>query len=427
MTLALALVVLGLQGSVLTLDEAVRTAETHQPQMHQARAERDAADARTDQALAPLLPQVHAGATYQRTTANRVLRVGTDPRMVAAQPPPRHDLWNFFRFELTATQLVYDFGQSTGKLSAGKAAAKAQAETERATRLSVIAGARLAFFAALAHKELVSVARQAVDNQKRHLEQVEGFVEAKTRPQIDLAQARLDQANAEVQLIQAENAYDTAKAELNQAMGVEQGTDYDLADASIPPVPGEEGPTDALVTQALRTRPEFVSLTEQARAEEARVRSAFGAYAPTLSVGAGATEAGQDLAQLRWNYYGLVTISWPLFDGMGTPARVREARANLAVVQARTGALRHQVRLDIERARLALRAARSTLNAAGRALDNADERLRLAEGRYEAGVGNAIELGDALLARSAAAAQKIQADYLLSAARAQLRQALGRD
>jgi outer membrane protein len=427
MTFALALVVLGLQGSVLTLEEAVRTAEVHQPQMHQAHAERDVADARADQALAPMLPQVNAAAIYQRTTANRVLRIGTDPRIVAAQPPARHDLWNSFRFEVTATQLVYDFGQSTGKFSAGKAAAKAQAQTERATRLSVIASARLAFFAALAHKELVSVARQAVDNQKRHLDQVEGFVQAKTRPQIDLAQARLDLANAEVQLIQAENAYDAAKAGLNQAMGVEQGTDYELANASIPPVPGEEGPTDALVTQALRARPEFVSLTEQARAEEARVSSALGAYGPTLSVGAGATERGQELGQLRWNYYGLVALSWPLFDGLATPAHVREARANLAVVQARTEALRQQLRLDIERARLALRAARSTLNAAGRALDNAEERLRLAEGRYEAGVGNAIELGDALLARSAAAAQKVQADYLLSAARAQLRQALGRE
>ncbi|MGZ3425302.1 MAG: TolC family protein, partial [Polyangia bacterium] len=52
--------------------------------------------------------------------------------------------------------------------------------------------------------------------------------------------------------------------------------------------------------------------------------------------------------------------------------------------------------------------------------------LRLAEGRYQAGVGSIIELGDAQVAATTAAAQKVQADYNVSTARAQLLNALGR-
>ncbi len=37
-------------------------------------------------------------------------------------------------------------------------------------------------------------------------------------------------ANARVQLITAENNYETAKAQLNLAMGVEMPTNYDVAD-----------------------------------------------------------------------------------------------------------------------------------------------------------------------------------------------------
>jgi len=56
---------------------------------------------------------------------------------------------------------------------------------------------------------------------------------------------------------------------------------------------------------------------------------------------------------------------------------------------------------------------------------NARERLRLAEGRYAAGVGSPIELGDAQLALTTAQAQAVQAQYNLSSARADLLAALG--
>ncbi|HET6438852.1 MAG TPA: TolC family protein, partial [Anaeromyxobacter sp.] len=57
---------------------------------------------------------------------------------------------------------------------------------------------------------------------------------------------------------------------------------------------------------------------------------------------------------------------------------------------------------------------------------NAREQLRLAEGRYQAGAGSIIELGDAQIAASTAAAQRVQAEYNLAAARASLVRSLGR-
>jgi len=64
--------------------------------------------------------------------------------------------------------------------------------------------------------------------------------------------------------------------------------------------------------------------------------------------------------------------------------------------------------------------------AADEAIANAREQLRLAEGRYAGGLGNAIELGDAQIAFTGAAAQAVQARYNLATARAQLAAALGK-
>ena len=73
-----------------------------------------------------------------------------------------------------------------------------------------------------------------------------------------------------------------------------------------------------------------------------------------------------------------------------------------------------------------MRAAKELLSATGDALTNARERLRLAEGRYQAGTGSIIELGDAQVALSTAASQQVRAQYTLASARAQLQKALAR-
>src|SRR6202008_3032519 len=110
-------------------------------------------------------------------------------------------------FGVTASQLIYDFGAGYEAFRAAKENARAQAENEQSVEQLVAFDVRTAFFQARASKELVAVARDNLANQERHLAQAQTFVQVGTRPEIDLAQARTDVANARVQHIQAENAY----------------------------------------------------------------------------------------------------------------------------------------------------------------------------------------------------------------------------
>jgi len=411
--------------ATLTLGDAVRMARAHQPRLEESRSAAEAARARVAEARAPLFPQITAHAGYRRTTGNRVLRAGTDPRLLATQPPPTTTLYNFFNFDITATQLVYDFGQASSRLDSASATAESLAEAERATRMSVVTDVRLAYFAALGQRGLVDVARAAFDNENKHLAQAEAFVASKTRPEIDLVQARASVADAEVALIQAENGYRIAKAELNRAMGVESGIDYDLAVESLAPVPGEDAGIEGLLAEAMR-RPDVVSLDRQTEAMVALERAARGSYGPTLSVEGQVNEVGTELAGVRYNYFGLVTLTWPLFQGMLTPARVNEAHANVAVTRAQAAALRQDIRLDVERALMAVRASKAVIASAERSNENAAERLRLASERYGNGIGNALELDDAIVAAASSAARAVTAKVSLSLARAQLLHAIGR-
>src|SRR5512137_2163223 len=58
---------------VLTLDEALRMARMHHPQLQAAHAQTDASTAKIDSARAPLLPQVTGTASYQRATRNATI------------------------------------------------------------------------------------------------------------------------------------------------------------------------------------------------------------------------------------------------------------------------------------------------------------------------------------------------------------------
>jgi outer membrane protein len=410
---------------IVTLDQAVQTARERQPQLRQARANTEAAGARARQSFSPLLPQVTATAGYQRTTANAIERPG-GTSVTGVGAGSSWDTFNSFSDSIQASQLLFDFGVQTNRWRSAKALADAQAANEHATMLQVDYNVRAAYFDTRANQALVQVARENLANLQQHLQQTEGFVQAGTRAEIDLIQARADTANARVTLINAENAFQTSKLNLNAAMGVQEPTDYDVADVQQPPVTGEDTPLDPLLEEASKARPEVQSLEEQIRAEQLTVRAIQGQYGPAISATAGLQQGGTSLDKLGWNAAVGLSLTWNIFQGGLTKAQVSEAQANVMAAVAQLDLQRQQIRSDVDSARLAVRAAKESLSATKDALVNARERLRLAEERYAVGVGSAIELGDAQLALTQAAGQAVQADDRLSTARAQLLRALGR-
>ena len=413
-------------GRVLTLDQALQTARKNQPQIWQAQANRDASAARADELRAPLLPQLNLTAGYQRSTANFVARPGSVPSSVMTGGQSTSlDTYNYWSSGLTLSQYIWDFGQTTGRWHAAQAGTESLEATAHAVEQQVVASVRTAYFTARAQQSLIAVAKENLTNLDRHLKQIEGFVTAGTRPKIDLAQARADRANGLVQLISAQSNYGVAKAQLNQAVGETGNTDYDVQDETLPPVPGEDGNLAELLNDALQTRPELLAQARQIRGFQFTESAAKGAYGPTLGASMNFTEAGIDLSGLTWNWAAGVSLNWGLFQGLLTRSQIKEAHANVNLAKAQSAAVTNQVRFEVEQAQLQVRAAKATLEAVGEALFNSQERLRLAEGRYQAGVGSIIELGDAQVATSTAAAQRVQAEYNVATARAALLKALG--
>ncbi|HXU06282.1 MAG TPA: TolC family protein, partial [Polyangia bacterium] len=284
---------------------------------------------------------------------------------------------------------------------------------------------RRAFFQGRAQKDLIAVAEDGVRNQEKHLEQSVALVKAGIRPDIDTATVRTALANTRVQLVNARSNAAVAQAQLAQAMGVELTGGFTLADDELPAIDGEDGGAGTLAARALATRPELANLANQREAAERLVDAQRGGYGPSVGAVANATETGSSFDRLVPNWYVGLSLTWGIFQGGYTHGLVREAKGNLMTVSGQASALRLQVELDAEQGRLAVQAAKATITAAEEALINAKDQLALAEARYTHGLGSVIELDDAQVAYTTAAAQAVQTRYGLASARAQLLAALG--
>ena len=415
---------------VVTLDEALRSALKNLPQLVSAHAALLAQVATADAALAPMLPQINGTASVGARTANFVSSPGSLPMGVANGGVSGVQINSTpvgsYSTGITISQFLYDFGETFHKWKSQQVGAEAQEDSERNTIEQMKLALRTTYFNARATKALLGVANETLSNQKKHLDQAVAFVKAGRDPEINLATARTNYANAKVALVTADNNYLISKAQLNQAMGVEQSTDYEVADDDLGPVDGEDADVESLNAEARKARPDIVSLQKQVTSQEIMVQATKEQYAPAISTSSNLTYAGADITQLVPNWGASVTLSVPIFNGKLTPAQVRQQEAQLDIIRAQLDQQRQQVRFDVEQARLAIRAAKANIVGAAEALTNAKEQLRLAQGRYEQGVGNIIELGDAQVAQTAANAQVVQAEYNLATARAQLLKALGR-
>jgi outer membrane protein len=418
------------RATTLTLDDAVSTGLRAHPSLSAADAQRDAARARIGEAYSAYLPTVGFLATGRGDIANTVApapTTTTNPAPPSMQTSRFND-WLSYSAQLQVQQTLYDFGRTRWSVIAAEKSAesaKADRETARATvELNVVT----AYYGVLQAIALKQVADDALAQSEQHLASANALFHVGTRPEIDVASAESQRAQSRLNLVHAKNAIDLAKVTLNSTMGVEGGIDYEVVDEPQAAIAGEATGLDALVDEAVRARPEYESLRRQLAAAEAQAHVAHAGYFPTLSA-TGTVLARGDNQQGNQNTVDVsqqFTLNYQLFGGWITKRTVEEQEANARAARANLEVLRQSVRLGVATAVLAVGEAREAVAAAEALKAQAEKQLALATGRYQAGVGNIIELVDAQAGAVSARAQRVQAEYTLSVDRANLQRALGR-
>jgi outer membrane protein len=210
---------------VITLSQAISTAEARHPDVQAADAQVEVAKSKADAAHAALEPEIDLSMRYDVSGHNSVLDGFTSA--VGGQS---------YDFGISGGLLLWDFGKTKDKWRQADLGAAAQLASRDTTERGVVLDVELAYFDALAAKKLVAVAADTASAAQRHVDETSKFVGAGSRPEIDLAKVKSTLAQSRSALVKAQNDYAAARSRLSEAMGVaEQGGDFDVSDATESP------------------------------------------------------------------------------------------------------------------------------------------------------------------------------------------------
>src|SRR5712691_7055264 len=395
-------------GRVLTLDECVAIALEQQPQITARLFDYAAARFRVDQALAPLLPQLTGSVTTIRSKNNSI------PSSAVATAPAVTTFREFnqtLNANIALSQLLFDFGKNLAATDAARKLQDVALESVELQRQLISLSVKEAYTNILFAQRLIRVNEQALQRADLNLKSARGFYEVGTRPKSDVARAEVDVANARLTVIQARNAERLALVALNTAMAIDVDTPTTIQDNLVyEPVTLDRL---AIRAEALRQRPEYRQAKLTADAAEALQRQAFRNFFPDITGSGTYGGVRPELAEV-WTLS--LSLTWTLYDGGGRIGRYREARANYDGAVARIKAAELDIIQNVEQAQLTVSEAAERIQAAQAAVASAQENFRLAQGRFDAGVGTILELTDAQLALTQAQNTETQAlsDYRIA-------------
>lgn len=405
-------------GDKLNVDRVVSIAIERQPQLAAAQSTVRASESKIGQAVAAYLPQVNASGTYTKikNPPGSLSTSGSSGTISGVRT------YEQYSGNISASQLLYDFGKTPNQIWIQKYGAEAARGDLGGVRSNVILAARQAYYGLLAAQRSRDVAKEVTGQFEQHLQQAKAFFEVGTKPKFDVIKAESDLSTAKLSLIKAENALKIAKVTLNNAMGVPDAPDYTIEDSLD--VVKKEMTLPAAVETAYKNRPELLASQARVKAADEQVSYAYKGFFPSISATGSYIRSGQDFFPPEgWNAG--VAITWGLFNGFQTVHQVREAKANLDTARSNYELLKQNVLLEVQQAYLQLLQAKESIPTAELGVKQATENLEIATGRYNAGVGNPIEVTDAQITYSNAKNAFTQALYDYQVAAASLERSIG--
>lgn len=401
----------------MTLEESVRTALDNNYNIKQQEAEYDSAVWARHQARRSFGPTVN----WQSTATK-----------MGGKYYDSANLSRSFGNGLTLTMPIYTGGQLEGAIKAADLAMNANELGLELCKQQVKAATMSAYYQALQAKNQIKVAQDSVNTLTEHLKNVNAQYTVGTVAKSDVLGTQVQMANAEQNLINANNSYDVAIASLNNVMGLPTDTELNLTDSLDYNV--YEIPLEECTAYARSNRPDVLMADYQVAIAEAGVQQAKAGYMPKVSAQAskswagdspfGSEETDKRYAQNN-NWTAGVVLSWDIWDNNVTQSKVNQSKAAVAKAEAAAENTRQSGDLEVRTAYLNLKAAEKSINTTQVAVDKAQEDYKIAQVRYAAGVGTNLDVMDAEEKLAQAQTNYYTALYNYNSSKAALDKAMG--
>lgn len=387
----------------LSLAQSLVLARNHNKSLMVAETSRKLADEQVKEARGAQLPRVDLTAGYTLQAAPQEVLIG-------GLSEPTQDR-NFAHASLSAEQLLYDFGQTSARVNAARAAAAAGSEDLAALQQQVALLTIDAYYGILAAGQLQNAAREEVELVNEHLREAQALYDNGVVTRNDVLQAEVRLASANQQLLSRTSQLENAWLAFNELTG--RPAD---ARAELSPETDLLLPLDA---ESVVTRPELLAQQQRLEASRQQVSVARGGLRPELFARLGADYVDNSHVKEQTIYQATLGLRFNLFDGLASRSRLQQALLAESRERQRLDALRSRSELELRQALNDARVADQRRQVAQAAIAQAEENLRINRDRYQAQVGTATEVLDAqtLLTQTRTDYYRAQFDYQVAVAR----------
>lgn len=321
-------------------------------------------------------------------------------------------------------QMVTDFGKTSALVRRAQFQAKAEGQTAIETREEVLLGVAAAYFDVLSSEAVQTATQEALENRRLTLRQVTALQQSQLKSTLDVSFAQVLESEAELVVYRAENTVYESRARLGDAIGRQQTVDASLNDEPVPaPLQGD---VEALVLLAEQQRPDLLALDAKRTAAHQFEQAEKDLRNPMINIIAAAGDIPEHDHTLRDNYAAAgININIPLFTGGLFKARREEADLQAQAEDKDVEDLQNQIAREVREAWFEANNAFHQMDVTARLVDEARTALRLAQARYDNGLGSIVELNEAQLNETSAEIQAASAKYDYLTRRAELDFATG--
>lgn len=420
---------------VLSLQECIDYAWEQNVNLRKARYDVEEARARVRETVGIGLPQINGQVQFvdnlivQRSFIPAEFFGGEPGTFVPVAFQPKYSSIA----SVSATQIIFNGSYFVG-LQASRAYQEFSVRQLAVNKAEVAQQISKAYLNVLINEERIDLLRTNLQRLDSLLLQTRALYESGFAEEIDVFRIEVSRNNLRAEKEKVERliqlSYILLKFQMGMPLDAELRLSQTLADFQLSDISQELLEQDVEVSQ----RPEYRLIEQAIQLQQLNRKNVFSSYLPSLSAFAtlGANFAGQDLGQVtqfsdRWFNFSLVglRLDVPIFDGLQRRYQLEQSKLQIYKLEEDRRQLSQSIQLEARQAQLQFQNAMSDLEAQSRNLELAKKVVRIANIKYQEGVGSNLELIDAEAAFKEAETNYYNALYEAWSAKIDLDKALG--
>lgn len=325
---------------------------------------------------------------------------------------------------LTASLPIFTGGKLKGTIKQAKANYQYNQVGVQRTYNEMRSTVTDGYFTMLQADNMQKLSAESVARLEDHLKNVQAQYDVGVVAKVDVLRSQVELANAKQTLIQAENSYQVAEANMNKIVGLPMDTNLKLDNLLV--YNAYDKNMDDCLAYAAEHRPELMQAQYNVDAAKGALMVARSGHMPQV-----AASATQQWSDTNWpgdekgNWGVGVNVSMNVFDTGVTLSKIHGAEADLKKAEETYRNTVDSVNLDVRSNYLGLREAEKRIGTTKLAVEQADEDYRIAQLRYMSGVGTNTDVLDAQVALTQAKTNYTKALYDYNTSKTALETSIG--